>query len=91
MENQIPVSQYEEEVAGMVVCPGCGVEYWSEDGHPDGTLCPWIEGEEEPRPADARAHYPPCPKCKTNAAVSSGIRPAGWPPQWYCWRCCTPF
>lgn len=24
----------------MVTCPDCGETYWSENGHPEGTLCP---------------------------------------------------
>ncbi len=38
------------EEGGFATCPHCLEHYWSEDGHPRGTLCPKFGEENQPEP-----------------------------------------
>lgn len=37
------------DAGAMVRCPHCGIDYWSEDGHPEGTLCPKFGIDVQPK------------------------------------------
>lgn len=66
------------EAGVMFTCPDCGETYWSEDGHPEGTLCPkyGIDAQKKPvkdEPGKIECKIHPgtfywyediCPKCE---------------------------
>jgi hypothetical protein len=77
MEDWLTDNALQEGV--MISCPDCGESYWSEDGHPEGTLCPKFgintkpkidfAGRPNPRILTCRIHNieywweDSCPKC----------------------------
>lgn len=42
IDEEPPEAFSDKENDGFTTCPGCLSTYWSEDGHPTGTLCPFF-------------------------------------------------